>query len=279
MRIKTVKIHNYRSIRDLEMNCMPHMILLGPNNHGKSNVLSALEFALSTSAKPIEEDIFLYRAENDNVFWVEMIFHELTNQEKNTFKRYVLSDGTVCIRKTARMVNETPEIIYNGYVEQTNIEWLQADKASDYLSRENISLTPLKALVPESGKLTKVNIEEVQQKYIEQHKNELSFTRTLENAPLLGQRNVAGGILPDFYLIPAVRDLTDEIKVKTTTNFGRLLNRAVSEMAERDPRFTEARERLAEVVRSLNARENEGTSGCVFYRGKSATVWHQKIFR
>jgi CRISPR-associated exonuclease Cas4 len=258
MRIKTVKIHNYRSIRDLEMNCMPHMILLGPNNHGKSNVLSALEFALSTSAKPIEEDIFLYRAENDNVFWVEMIFHELTNQEKNTFKRYVLSDGTVCIRKTARMVNETPEIIYNGYVEQTNIEWLQADKASDYLSRENISLTPLKALVPESGKLTKVNIEEVQQKYIEQHKNELSFTRTLENAPLLGQRNVAGGILPDFYLIPAVRDLTDEIKVKTTTNFGRLLNRAVSEMAERDPRFTEARERLAEVVRSLNARENEG---------------------
>ena len=67
---------------------------------------------------------------------------------------------------------------------------------------------------------------------------------------------MGGGVLPEFYLIPAVRDLTDEIKIKTTTTFGRLMNRAVREMAERDQRFIVAREQLSEVVSSLNDRQS-----------------------
>lgn len=257
MRIKRLKIHNFRSIRDLEMECTSHVTLLGPNNHGKSNILSALEFGLSTSAKPVEQDFFSHRGLEDNVLWIEMTFHELTEQEKNTFKRYVLSDGTLCIRKTARMQNGGIEVSYNGYVEQADEEWLQADKAGEYTTRDKINQTPLKDLVPSSGKLTKQAVGEAQQNYIEQHRQELEFTRALEDGPLLGQKNVGGGVLPDFYLIPAVRDLTDEIKVKTTTTFGRLLNRAVREMAEKDQRFIEAKKQLESVVSSLNSRAVE----------------------
>jgi len=256
MRIQRLRIHNYRSIRDLEMECQPHVILLGPNNHGKSNLLSALEFFFSTSAKPVEEDFFIYRAEEDK-FWVEITFNELTEQEQNTFKKYVLSDRTICIRKTARIQNGGIEVFYNGYIEQPDVEWLNSDKAGDYMLRERVNQTPLKDFVPSGGRLTKAHIEEAQQRYIEQHREELSFSRVLEEGPLLGQKNVAGGLLPDFYLIPAVRDLTDEIKVKTTTTFGRLLNRAVREMAERDPRFREARNQLEKVVQSLNVRDGK----------------------
>jgi len=256
MRIKSLKIHNYRSIRDLKLECLPMVILLGPNNHGKSNLLSALEFGLSTSSKPVEQDFFAYRDSNDNELWIEMTFHELTEQEKNTFKRYVLFDDTVCIRKTARLTTNGIEVTYNGYIEQPNEEWLQVEKAGNY-TREQISKIPLKDLVPQTGRLTKEKIEDAQKRYIQAHKGELTFKRTLEQGPLLGQKNVAGGILPEFYLIPAVRDLTDEIKVKATTTFGRLLNRAVSEMAERDPRFVEARKQLKEIIASLNTRDAE----------------------
>jgi len=254
MRIQHLRIHNYRSIRDLEMECLPFVRLLGPNNHGKSNLLAALEFCLSTSAKPVEQDFFIKRGEGDNELWVEVTFAELTEQEKNTFKKYVQSDGTVCIRKTARIQNGGIEVFYNGYVERPDLEWLNSDKATDYTRRESVNRTPLKDLVPPSGRLTKAHIEEAQQKYIEQHRNDLKFSRVLEEGPLLGPKNIGGGVLPDFYLIPAVRDLTDEIKVKTTTTFGRLLNRAVRDMAERDQRFRAAREQLEEVVRSLNVR-------------------------
>jgi CRISPR-associated exonuclease Cas4 len=239
------------------MECLSLVTLLGPNNHGKSNLLGALEFCLSTSAKPVEQDFFVNRSEEDNDLWVEITFNELTEQERNTFKKYVQSDGTVCIRKTARIQNGGIEVFYNGYVEQPDEEWLNSDKAADYTSRESINQTPLKDVVQSSGRLKKTDIEEAQQKYIEQHREELSFSRVLEKGPLLGQKNVGGGVLPDFYLIPAVRDLPDEIKVKTTTTFGRLLNRAIREMAERDPRFREARNQLEEVVRSLNVRDDK----------------------
>jgi len=257
MRIKRLRIHNYRSIRDLEMECLSVVTLVGPNNHGKSNLLAAIEFCLSTSAKPVEQDFFVNRGESDNGFWVEITFDELTEQEKNTFRKYVQSDGTVCIRKTAQLQDGGIEVLYNGYVEQPDVEWLNSDKAGNYTSRESVNQTPLKDFVP-SGRLSKALIEEAQQEYKAQHREELDFSRVLEEGPLLGQKNVGGGVLPDFYLIPAVRDLTDEIKVKTTTTFGRLLNRAVREMAERDSRFGEARKQLEEVVQSLNARDGKG---------------------
>lgn len=257
MRIQHLRIHNYRSIRDLEVKCLPFVTLLGPNNHGKSNLLAALEFCLSTSAKPVDQDFFLYRKETDNELWVEITFNELTEQEKNTFKKYLHSNGTVCIRKTARIQNGGIEVFYNGYVEQPEEEWLRQDKAGDYTTaRDRVNATPLKDFVPPTGRLSKPDIEKAQQNYIEQHRKELKFSWALEEGPLLGQKNVSGGVLPDFYLVPALRDLTDEIKVKTTTTFGRLLSRAVREMAESNPRFIEARKQLEEVVQSFNNRYN-----------------------
>lgn len=226
MRLKHFKIHNYRSIKDLEIECLPMVVLIGPNNHGKSNVLKALEFGLS-NVKPDREDLFAHCGEDDCELWVEMAFHELTAQEKTTFQRYVLSDDTICIRKTARFGEENVEVVLKGFVEQPKEEWLHAENAGNYTSRDVINQTPLKDLVSPSGRLTKTDVENAQQQYIREHKDELKFHRALETSPLLGQKNVAEGILPDFYLLPAVSVLTDEIKVKTGTIFGRLLNRII----------------------------------------------------
>lgn len=255
MRITKIEIRNYRSISHIFIDCSTLLTLLGPNNHGKSNVLSALEFALTTSAKPVEQDFFAHREPDDNELWVEMTFADLTDQERNTFKKYILSDGMICIRKSARMANGNVETSYNGWLEQPNEEWLRADNAGDYTSREKVNDTPLSDLVPEAGRITKAIIEEAQSAYIEGHHGDLEFQRNLETGPLLGQKNVGGGVLPEFFLIPAVRDLTDEIRIKTTTTFGRLMNRAVREMAERDERFIEARGQLETVISSLNLRE------------------------
>ena len=70
MLISDLTIHNYRSIRELSIKCSSLVTLLGPNNHGKSNVLSALEFGLSTSAKPSDEDYFVHRESEDDDLWV-----------------------------------------------------------------------------------------------------------------------------------------------------------------------------------------------------------------
>lgn len=253
MRLQRLNVHNYRSIRDIDLECRTMVTLLGPNNHGKSNLLSALEFGLSTSAKPAEMDFFTYR--DDDVFWVEMTFGELTEQEKKTFKRYVRADGTVSVRKTCRRKDGGLDTAYNGWVEQPDEAWLRSENAGDYGSRDKIAATPLKDLVPPDGRITKAMVEEAQQQYIQAHRSELHFTEALEESAFLGQKNIGGGTLPDFYLIPAIRDLTEEIKVKTTTSFGRLLSRSIREMADRDERFIQVKDQLKALIASLNDRQ------------------------
>lgn len=258
MRLTRLTIANYRSIKSLSLECGELVCLLGPNNHGKSNVLAALEFGLSTSAKVIEADLFAHREPGCNEIWVEMTFSDLTEQEKTTFNRYLLTGDTICVRKSAWLDRGHVEITYKGWTEQPEEEWLKAENVGSLRNRTALNQTPLRDLAPPTGTLTKAQIADAQATFIAAHRGELKFSRALENGPLLGQKNVAGGVLPEFFLIPAVRDLTDEIRIKTTTTFGRLINRAIREMAERDPRFAEARAQLEHVIAALNQRDTSG---------------------
>ena len=254
MKIASITIHNFRSIRHCDLQCRDMLVLLGQNNHGKSNVISALDFALNSSAKPDLDELFAFAKPDDKTIWVEISFDRLTEQEATTWKKYVQSDGTFRFRKTATFDDEGKTIVaYNGYVSEPEEEWLKADNASNYAKRDAVSGTPLNIHVPASGRVTKTHIEEAQRQYIEEHRGDLTFQESLEEGPLLGQRNVAAGILPEFFLVPAVRDLSDESKVKSTALFGKLLTFAVTEMAAADPRFRLIQEQLGELIGVLNA--------------------------
>ena len=254
MKIISVTIHNFRSIRHCDLLCRDMLVLLGQNNHGKSNIISALDFALNSSVKPDIDELFAFADADDKTLWVEVAFDRLTEQESTTWKKYVLADGTFRFRKSATFDDGgRVSIAYNGYVSEPEEEWLQADNVSNYTSRDAVSDTRLSAYVPEKGRVTKADIEKAQQQYIEEHRRDLTFHETLEEGPLLGQRNVAAGVLPEFFLVPAVRDLSDESKVKSTALFGKLLTFAVTQMASTDPRFRSIQEQLGELIGVLNA--------------------------
>ena len=253
MKIVSITIHNFRSIRDCKLLCRDILILLGQNNHGKSNIISALEFALNPSVKPNKDDLFAFAAPDDNMIWVEVSFDQLTVQEKTTWKKYVKNDGTFCFRKTATFDDENKVgIKYNGYVSEPEEEWLRAHNAGNYTSRGKVSRTPLESHVPESGRLTKAIIETAQLMFIEEHREELNFNESLEQGPLLGQKNVAAGVLPKFFLVPAIRDLSDESKVKSTSLLGKLLTYALTEMTSQDSRFQTIEENIGELIEVLN---------------------------
>ena len=262
MKIKHIHVHNFRSIKDLEMHCDPLMVLLGPNNHGKSNLLGAVEFALTPGDKPAEEDFFALRDSGDDALWVELVLGELTDQEKTTFHKYLRSDDSLKIRKQATLdVNASVTVGYRGYREEASEWWLKSTAVDNLIKREDVAkkaetIPQLRALIEEKGAITKKRVEQFQAAYVQEHMEELTFSEVLESSPLLGLKNVAGGVLPDFYLVPAVRDLSDETKITGTTTFGRLLQRAVQEMAARDKRFIELREKLDELVNSLNVGQN-----------------------
>ena len=267
MIITNIHIFNFRSIRDLSIITQNLMVFVGPNNHGKSNVLGAIEFALTTSAKVDKNDFFCCRDDEKKEIrsvelWVELTFNQLSEQEVKTFEKYVRADGSFAIRKSATIdENEKIEIGYRGYVEEPEEWWLKSSAFSRLNTQEKVQtesedVSQLLVLLEEGGRITKDRVENFQRNYIREHIEELTLVQALEESPFLGTSNVGGGVLPDFYLVPAIRDASDEIKVKSTTVFGRLLNRSITEMTKRDARFLESLARLNQFVDDLNERPN-----------------------
>lgn len=251
MRLESLKIHNFRSVRELEMKCHPTTVLIGPNNHGKSNLLAALAFLLTPGQKPLPDDVFAFREPGDVDVWVEGVFVDLTSREMSTFEKYVRTDGSIRVRKTAR--NGGSEISYAGYVEEPDVSWLKPGVVETLLDRAALALVDLRSYVPESGKLTKKIVADAQAAYIAQNRDKLPFVEVLEAGPFLGAKTIPAGAFPDLYHVPAVRDLSDETKIKATTMFGRLVTRAVEAMTEGDDRLKEVREKLGLLLRAFNA--------------------------
>jgi len=261
MRLRSVTIHNYRSIQHLELTCESMVVFLGPNNHGKTNILAALEFALTSGDKPKTSDFFSMRDQSSDAdLWVDLTFDQLTAQENTTWKRYLLPDGLVKFRKAGRpKEDESPEVSYAGYVKVYKDWFLRPIADQTITGKEELEKTPLKDFAPKA-KWSGKSLASAQDAYIEANKEKVEFDGTeLETTPLMGQKNVAAGLLPDFYLIPAVKDLCDETKTKSTTLFGRLLSRAVKDMAENDPQLSRIKGDLENLVKALN-RSPEGSN-------------------
>jgi predicted ATP-binding protein involved in virulence len=76
MRCRKIAVHNFASIKDLEVVCEAKVILLGPNNHGRPNLLNAIDFFLSLPVKVDLDTFFEHRDAIKNkiiVLWVTTI--------------------------------------------------------------------------------------------------------------------------------------------------------------------------------------------------------------
>lgn len=265
MRIKKVHVENFRSIKRIDIDFENLMIFIGQNNHGKTNVLLTLNFFFDSASKLKDEDFFYYRKAGDNKLLVEITFDNLTDEEKTTFKKYLLTGDLLKVQKIAKLDGEEITQEYHGYFEIPDEPWLNPDNISDFLNREKLASIDSKydimSYFPSSGRITKAQVEEFQQSYKQEHKDTLSFKIELESGPFLGQKNVAAGILGNFYLIPAVKDISDETKIQATTNFGRLLNNVIKEMSEQNEEFQKIKEDLNKLMGSFNKDMEKGDEG------------------
>jgi len=240
------------------------MVFLGANNHGKSNILRAIEFALTPSMKPDKEHFFVSPSANETTLWVELVFEELTDKEKDIFERYILVNETVKVRKSAELTDDSVEVKYRGYVQEPQEWWLKTNAFERLNTREAIqseikNVPELQELINQhpTGKITQNHVQTFQSEYIKNKRVQLTFEEALEDSPLLGKKSVPAGAFPDFYLVPAVRDLSDEIKAKTTTLLGRLLQRAIQEMVAHDNHVMALATQLTSVFQQLNERPAE----------------------
>jgi len=242
------------------------MVFLGPNNHGKSNMLRAIEFVLTPSAKVDKDDFFKFAENGDNTLWVEVVFVDLTDREKERLNAYLLCNCSVKVRKTAKLRDDdNVDIEYHGYIEEPEEWWLKPDAKERLGSRDAIQdaaneVPELQGLLNQypTGRITTSQVHKFQVDYIQKHREQLHFSEVLRELTFSGKKTVPPDIFPDFYLVPAVRDLNDEIRTKNTSLLGRLLHRSVQEMTANHADVIDLQSTISGLFGKLNDRSGTG---------------------
>ncbi|MCW8331750.1 AAA family ATPase [Photobacterium sp. SDRW27] len=250
MKISTIEIQSWRSIKSLKVSFQELMILIGQNNHGKSNVLNAILFFFG-EIKPQALD---FNEDQDELF-VEITFDELGEHEKLTFSKYVTVDNQIRVRKTA---TKSGSMVYQGYTQTPIEDCLKESNASSYTNRSIAEATPFSYLLPESGRITQAIIKQAQSKYIEQNLGIIDFSYELESTNFLGAKNVAKGIFGDVFHIPAIKVASDDYSNKETSLFGKLYGRIISELSESNVEWEEAKNRMSALFKLLNKEDDDG---------------------
>ncbi|MCY4253426.1 MAG: AAA family ATPase [Flavobacteriaceae bacterium] len=278
MKIKNLQIQNWRSIVDLRVSFNKLVILIGQNNHGKSNVLSAIRFFFG-EIKSEDRDFHNI----SNKLWVEIEFENLADEEVQTFKKYVTTSNTIKVRKTA---NKGGSFSYHGYIEEPKDIYLKEENLSEYTKRDKAKNLPFYNLLPESGRITRSDLTQALGNYILENRESLSFEYRLEKTDFLGAKNVAQGIFGDLFFIPSIKRASDELSTKGDSMFSQLYTRIINKMSESEQKYIEAKRKIIELAKIFNKTSDDGKpninrpsdlTSLEIQLGKELESWRAKI--
>lgn len=251
MKIESVLISNWRSIKDLEIKFQDLIILIGQNNHGKSNILSALLFFFGETK---HQDLDFNRGSAE--LFVEITFTHMDDDDKTTFRKYLTADGKIKVRKTAYLDGSFE---YHGYLENPVDEWLRESNASSYAKRELVETLPIKPFISNpTGRLSKQDIVDAQNAYIQANMESISFNYELEETNFMGLKSVAKGIFGNVFFIPAVKDSIEDFSTKESSAFGKLYSSMIESMSDNNDDWKSTKERLSKLFGALNEKDSEG---------------------
>ena len=228
MKLKTVRIRNFRCHKSIEIDIDSMHALVGSNNAGKSAVLRALDFLFNPSTKRINEESF-HAKDTSLRIEVEGLFTDLTEGETEDLQAYLRADGSFHLMRTAEMVGEDEDgpgaddereskvSIQQHYCKpQPKIHWLNPAKITGasitewWASKEE--LVHKGASFANTLGTTKPGVGAWKGKAAEfaaEHLTADDMKEVWEANPK-GYAGVLKGTLPHYELIPAVREATDE---------------------------------------------------------------------
>lgn len=144
MKIKSITIHNFRSIEEAKFDPYDYTVLVGANNAGKSNVLTALRIFYEDGIKFNDKSDFPKFQTEDNESWIE-IEYLLTDEEFSNLKdEYKNPSNILKVRKYLKSV-ERDRVKAN----QSNIYGYENDLLSENLfyGAKNVSEAKLGSVI------------------------------------------------------------------------------------------------------------------------------------
>jgi len=259
MKIKKISIENYRSLKEIEIYPNNILALIGRNNSGKSNVIRALQLFFESSIRLVNEECFFNK---DDKIPIEIIIHfeQLRDWEKDKFKSWLYDDDLIVGKKISCEEGST-SIENFAITKSPEIEWLDNDVISGKKINEWWPIkNTLKIGEIDFGttlgtrKPTVGHWKDCATKFIESNYSDISWVEKRVENPK-GYSGVLKGNLPNYILIPAVRDVTEEAKITKTNPFGRLINSVMEKITTEKLEIIS--KKLEEISEQINRTEKE----------------------
>ncbi len=92
---------------------------------------------------------------------------------------------------------------------------------------------PIAKFLPKTGRISREAYNNAIEEFLQKYSNEIEWIEELEEIP----RQVIDRLLPEFYLVPAVRDITEETKTTGHSLLSRVLSVIIKRIAEQNPAF------------------------------------------
>lgn len=210
MIIERLQARNFRSLRDVDLDCDDLTAILGKNSSGKSSILHALDVFYDVGAKLSREDFYAHDVERDIV--LRVTFGRLTADERSEFYSFLYA-GRLTVTK--RMSFQSSQVTQQYFATVMQIpdfaEIRRVPQKSERLKayRELASSGMYEGL-PTSAR-SAATVEQQMSAFEESHEELLEPCEKPEQ--FLGPKNIGGGKLDKytaFVLVPAVHDAVSE---------------------------------------------------------------------
>jgi putative ATP-dependent endonuclease of the OLD family len=263
MKLTHIAVENYKGLRNVQCKLSDFVCAIGENNAGKSSLLQTLLLFINGTKLTKTE---FYDPAKDILITVhlsgvtEEILSKLTEEHRTKITPFVKDGSIVLARRyttdgTSKLRVVTLIPCDRKYHDEQLDEIFKSKKGKNIgdilLSFYAETTTPEEAKAATTQKAGK----EIIQKYTAGLPPDKMM---LADIPLpTGIDNSIRSILPEPIYIPAVKDLTDDLKTKESASFGKLLN-ILLDVIEGD--LTEAAETFETLRRKLNrVTQDDGT--------------------
>lgn len=263
MKLIELSVKNYRSIKSVEgFKITSFQSILGENNCGKSNLLSAMETFLSAGSGGTKADDFNDKTQK---IIIKAMFKLSSAQLKKIWKPYLLNDELtlekhIWIEIDAKTQKETVKNEFHGYQAEPT-EWflseskIKATKGDRPKWKEIVEENSLPDYFIENGNCNAAIFKKALSKYLSE--NEVIYDAPdLSATQALGLASNVVASLPKFYLLKAITDYSDEIdKRSSNTTFRRLMADLSDRILKQDPSYKKIEKALTTIEELLNEKK------------------------
>lgn len=288
MEIKSLKVRNFKTFDDqgIFLTLTGLTTLVGENNTGKSNILEALDLFFNFSSLKVSKESF-HHDENTREISIEVKFGTLSDSEKKKFKIHLDEKEELEIKQIIKLSagedleddsTQKYEESKHGTKWETELDWARLNPKLP--TKTNIKTWWKKDL--KIGDFDFKSLFEVQngdpepevyQTKLEQlwdeHFDIIPKEKKTGDEKVLGWKNKLKGNLPKYFYIPAIRDVSDELKIHKTNPFGEIigwLTQNISVEIEKD--FKKRTEGIFKDVMEAVDKDQDGKSKIAYLNEK-----------